>query len=35
METNCNPSYANIFVSELEEKYMYPLIKNKFVIYLR
>ena len=31
----CAPSYANIFMSELEEKHIYSLIKNKSVMYLR
>ena len=31
----CAPSYANIFMSEFEEKYINPPIKHKFVIYLR
>ena len=35
MRTICAPSYANIFMSEFEEKYIYPLINNKSVIYLR
>ena len=35
MGTICAPSYANIFMSEFEEKYICPLIKNKSVIYLR
>ena len=35
MGTICAPSYENIFMSELEEKYIYPLIKNKSAIYLR
>ena len=35
MGTICALSYANIFMSEFEEKHIYPLIKNKFVIYLR
>ena len=34
MGTICAPSYANIFMSEFEEKHIYPLIKNKSVIYL-
>ena len=35
MGTICAPSYANIVMSEFEEKHIYPLIKNKSVIYLR
>ena len=35
MGTICAPSYVNIFMSEFEEKYIYPLIKNISVIYLR
>ena len=35
MGTICAPSYANTFMSEFEEKHIYPLIKNKSVIYLR
>ena len=31
----CAPSYVNIFMPEFEEKHIYPLIKNKSVIYLR
>ena len=31
----CAPSYANIFMSEFEEKYINPPIKHKSVIYLR
>ena len=31
----CAPSYVNIFISEFEAKYNYPLIKSKSVIYLR
>ena len=34
MGTICAASYANIFMSEFEEKYIYPIIKNKSVIYL-
>ena len=34
MGTVCAPSYANIFMSEFEEKHIYPLMKNKSVIYL-
>ena len=35
MGTTCAPLYANIFMSEFKEKYIYPLMKNKSVIYLR
>ena len=35
MGTICTPSYANIIMSECEEEHIYPLIKNKSVIYLR
>ena len=35
MRTICAPPYANIFRSEFEEKYIYPIIKNKSEIYLR
>ena len=35
MGTICTPSYANIFMSEFEEKYIYRLIKIKSVINLR
>ena len=35
MGTISAPWYANIFMSEFEEKHIYPLIKNKSVIYLR
>ena len=28
------PSYANIFMLEFEEKHIYPLTKNKSVVYL-
>ena len=34
MGTICAPSYANIFMSEFEEKFIYPLTKIKSVIYL-
>ena len=34
MGTFCAPSYTNIFMSEFEERYIDPLIKNKSVIYL-
>ena len=35
MGTICPRSYANIFMSEFEGKHIYPLFKNKSVIYLR
>ena len=34
MGTICASSYPNIFMSKFEEKYIYPLIENKSVIYL-
>ena len=34
MGTICAISSANIFMSEFEEKYIYPLIKKKCVIYV-
>ena len=34
MGTICVSSYANIFMSEFEEKHIYPLIRDKSVIYL-
>ena len=33
--TICAPTYASIFMSEFEERYIYPLIKNKSSSYLR
>ena len=30
----CAPTYANIFMSECEERFIYPLIKNKSSSYL-
>ena len=35
MGTICSTAYANILVSEFEERYIYPLIKNKSSSYLR
>ena len=35
MGTICVPTYANIFMSELEERYIYPLIENKSSSYMR
>ena len=35
MGTICVPKYANIFMSEFEERYIYPLVKNKSALYRR
>ena len=35
MSTICAPAYANIFMAEIEQKYIYPLIKDKSIIFLR
>ena len=35
MGTICTPTYANIFMSEFKERYIYPPIKNKSNSYLR
>ena len=35
MGTICAPSYPNNFMSKFEEKCIYPLIKNKSLIFLR
>ena len=35
MATISAPAYANIFMAEIEQKYIYPLIKAKSVIFLR
>ena len=35
MGTICAPAYANIFMAEIEQKYIYPLIKDKSIIFLR
>ena len=35
MGTICISSYVNIFMPGFEEKYIYPLIKNKSVIYFQ
>ena len=35
MGTKCAPSYANIFMGMLEERYIYPLIKKISYFYLR
>ena len=31
----CAPAYANIFMAEFEQKYIYPLIKDKSFLFLR
>ena len=35
MGTICAPSYANLFMAEFESKYIFPLIANKSILYLR
>ena len=35
MGTICAPAYANIFMTEFEQKYVYPLIKDKSILFLR
>ena len=35
MDTICVPAYANIFMAEFEQKYVYPLIKDKSILFLR
>ena len=30
----CAPAYANIFMAEFEQKYVYPLIKDKSILFL-
>ena len=35
MGTKCAPTYANIFMSEFEERYIYLLVRNKSSNYLR
>ena len=34
MGTICAPAYVNIFVAEFEQKYVYPLIKDKSILFL-
>ena len=34
MGTICAPAYANIFMAEFEQKYIYPLIKDKSFFFL-
>ena len=31
----CAPAYANILMAEFEQKYIYPLIKDKSILFLR
>ena len=33
MGTICAPAYANIFMAEFEEKYIYPLIENMLMLH--
>ena len=35
MGTICAPAYANIFMAEFEQKYAYPLIKDRLILFLR
>ena len=35
MGTICAPAYANIFMAEFEQKYIYPLRKDKLILFLR
>ena len=35
MGTICAPAYANIFMTEFEQKYVYLLIKDKSILFLR
>ena len=35
MGTICAPAYANIFMAEFEQKYIYPLTKDKSILFLR
>ena len=35
MDTICAPAYANIFMAEFEQKFIYPLIKDKSILFLR
>ena len=34
-DTVCTPSYANLFMVQFEEKYIYPCIKNMSLLYLK
>ena len=34
MGTICASAYANIFPAEFEQKYIYPLIKDKSILFL-
>ena len=35
MDRICAPAYANIFMAEFEQKFIYPLIKDKSIFFLR
>ena len=35
MGTACAPAYANLFMAQLEEKHIYPYIKDVCLLYLR
>ena len=35
MGTVCAPSYVNLFMSQFEEKHIYPYMKDMFLLYFR
>ena len=35
MGTICAPAYENIFMVEFEQKYIYPLTKDKSILFFR
>ena len=35
MDRICAPAYANIFMAEFEQKFIYPLKKDKSIFFLR
>ena len=35
MRTICTPAYEYIFIAEFEQKYIYPLIKDRSILFLR
>ena len=34
MGTICAPAYANILMAEFKQKYVYPLVKDKAILFL-